>query len=120
METVWTFSIGRITVRLEVEQEAHYRYDGDDPDGEVQYKLDTGEYIAFVSRVVVERDDGEILGEDYLGGSVYEWCKVHEFWTAHRSPNPAHRNCMANAYRVGHYFPDMVREAVQEARKHIS
>jgi hypothetical protein len=117
-ETVWTFETKRFRVTLELDRDLNYRYDGDDEDGEVQLKLDTGEYVAFDSTVTVYFDDTEV-GVDHLGGSVYSWDKVQEFWTGHRDPDPANRNCMANAYRVGHYFPDMVKEACQEARKHL-
>lgn len=121
-ETVWQFDTAHFSVKLIVEQEDGYRYDGDDEDGEIQRKIDCGEYIAFQSAVIVEKD-GEEIAADYLGGSVYDWRTVSEFWTAHRDKNPDNRNCSAmRAARGGnvvicHYFPDMVAQAIAEARK---
>lgn len=119
MQTVWTFRSGRITVSLKLEQEQNYEYDGHDPDGETQAALDRGDYIAFSSVVTVERD-GEEIGWDALGGSVYALGEVHEFWTAHRDPDPMNRNCSIRGEPVAvicHYFPDMVRIAVAMARE---
>lgn len=120
--TVWKFETLRFTVALEITEDFGYRYAGDDPDGEVQAKLDSGEYVAFDSDVVVYLD-GEEIARDSLGGSVYAEDSVAEFWTMHRSPDPMHRNCsIMRAARggnvgIGHYFPDMVRSAISDARK---
>jgi hypothetical protein len=115
---VWSFAIGRVCVEFAITQDMNYRYDGDDPDGEVQAMLDSGEMVAFDSdvRVLV---DGEEVGTDSLGGSVYYFGKESEFWTAHRDPDPKNRNCFANDYKVGHYFPDMIREAIKDARRNL-
>jgi hypothetical protein len=104
MTLVWSFKTKQYHVALYVEQEQHYRYDGCDDDGSVQRALDRGEYVAFDSTVIVERNGTEIA-RDSLGGSVYEFGNVHEFWTAHRGD------------AGGHYFPDMVRSAIRQARK---
>lgn len=107
-----------------LEQEHGYRYDGDDPDGETQAKLDSGEYVAFNSCVMVLLD-GDVIAQDWLCGSVYDADNVNEFWTSHRDPDPGNRNCtLMRAYRGGnvsicHYFPDMIRSAVKEARQHV-
>lgn len=120
---VWRFKTARFEVALEITPEWGYRYDGDDPDGEVQKKLDDGEYVAFDSAVTVTLDGHEIAA-DYLGGSVYGDDTMDEFWTMHRSPNPMHRNCSIRRAKepgttIGHYFPDMVGEAITEARKYV-
>ena len=78
MTKVWSFAIGRVEVSLEIDQEPNYRYDGDDEDGETQAAIDSGEFIAFSSKVCVEID-GEEIAADYLGGSVYEFGKESEF-----------------------------------------
>lgn len=123
-ETVWTFKTARFEIRLEIEEEPHYRYDGDDENGETQAKLDSGEYIAFTSKVCVDLDGIE-RGNNFLSGSVYIRNAVSQFWTAHRSPDPGGRNCTIMRAKWGanhcicHYFPDMVREAVKEARDYI-
>jgi hypothetical protein len=122
--TKWQFRTKRFRVSLEVTRDHGYQYDGDDEDGETQAKLDSGEYVAFDSRVIVELD-GEEIGADSLGGSVYADGEEEQFWTAHRDPDPMNRNCsIMRAARgercvICHYFPDMVRLAIAEARQHI-
>jgi hypothetical protein len=119
MTQVWSFRSGRVRVALEIRQDVGYRYDGDDEDGETQAALDCGEMVAFDSTLTVEVD-GQEVGSDHLGGSVYYFGQESEFWTAHRDPNPANRNSTANPREgvcIGHYFPDMVREAIREARE---
>jgi len=123
---VWTFSTARFEIKLRLEHIDGYQYDGDDEDGETQAQLDGGELVAFDSSVEVWLDD-ECIGRSSLGGSVYGHSNFHEFWTAHRDPNPANRNCtsMRGQHPAGpnvsicHYFPDMVHEAVQEARQYV-
>ena len=116
-EKVWQFNTKHFSVRLEITRNPHYRYDGNDEDGETQYKLDTGEYIAFDSAVIIEKDGKEIAA-DYLGESVYAWHNIHEFWIAHRDKDPMNRNCSMMREAKGgnvcicHYFPDMVRTAI--------
>ena len=122
METVWAFKTARFTVELQIAQDYGYQYDGDDEDGETQRRLDSGEYVAFDSRVVVYCAGREV-GFDSLGGSVYAAGDVSEFWTAHRDANPMNRNCKAFREARGansvicHYFPAMVAQAISEARK---
>lgn len=119
MSTVWSFKSGHFVVSLEVTEDYGYQYDGDDENGEVQAKLDSGEYVAFDSSVYV-RLNGRTIGEDHLGGSVYGVDEMADFWEAHRTSEPAYRNCSVSGRPagtvIGHYFPDMVRTAVREAR----
>ncbi len=118
-ETVWSFKTPRFTVKLQLAQDCGYQYDGDDEDGETQAKLDNGEYIAFDSRVVIYCDGREV-GADSLGGSVYGRDDYSEFWTAHRTCPADGRNTLAMKARrmcICHYFPDMVRQAVAQARE---
>lgn len=127
METVWTFAIGRFEVALEIQPDIDFEWDGDAAD-DTQAKLESGEYVAFESAVRVHLNGVEI-GADHLGGSVYESGAVADFWRAHRDPDPMNRNCsiMRAAWRgegnpdakvsICHYFPDMVRAAIAEARK---
>lgn len=123
---VWEFNTDRFRVWLEIQQDYGYQYDGEDPDGETQEKLDSGEFVAFESVVHVELD-GNVIAWDLLGGSVYAYNEVSDFWTAHRSPDPMNRNCsiMRGNHPAGpnvsicHYFPDMVRNAIREAREHV-
>lgn len=124
MRQVWKFETARFAVRLMVAEDYGYQYDGDDPDGETQAKLDSGEYVAFDSAVIVEMD-GVVIGRDALGGSVYSADEMADFWTDHRSADPMNRNCEAmRAARGGravicHYFPGMVAQAVAEARAYL-
>ena len=116
----WTFKAGRFTVSLFVERDESYQYDGDD-DGETQEALDLGNFVAFDSRVVVELD-GDEIGSDTLCGSVYAEDSVPEFWTAHRDPDDSNRNTLEKKARnvvIGHYFPDMVANAIEMARDTI-
>lgn len=125
---VWTFKAGRFAVRLTLEPDYGYQYDGDDQDGETQAALDAGDYVAFDSKVSVELD-GEEIAASYLGGSVYDVDQVKAFYTDHRSADPMNRNC--SEFRIArggsadarvsicHYFPDMVREAIDFARTEL-
>lgn len=105
--TVWQFRTARFRVALILEQDYGYRYDGYDENGETQAKLDSGEYVAFDSKVIVELD-GEEIAADYLGGSVYS--DPRDFVTEHYG-------CRPKGY--GAYFPDMVRQAISDARDHV-
>lgn len=121
-EKVWKFRTERFAVSLSIQPDYGYQYDGDDPDGETQAKLNSGEYVAFDSFVTVELD-GRVIGRDSLGGSVYAAGEVTEFWTAHRDSPAEYRNTLAQkaAGRViCHYFPDMVRQAIRDARETLA
>ncbi len=124
--TVWKFAPkgSRFKVRLRIEQDRRYRYDGDDEEGETQAKLDAGEYVAFDSFAEVLLD-GEVIGTDSLHGSVYLDGDESDFWTDHRSADPMNRNCTIMRAKRGeltcicHYFPDLIRSAVDEARQYV-
>lgn len=128
-QEVWRFETAHFCVTLDIEYQYGYQYDGDDEDGETQSQLDAGKLVAFDSSVTVRlksplaRVSPVPVGADYLGGSVYEYDNVKDFWTAHRDPDPMNRNCTimraAHGEKVSicHYFPDMVRQACAEARR---
>lgn len=122
--TVWSFKTDKLEVVLILERDYNYRYDGDDENGETQSALDSGEYVAFDSRVEVLMG-GERIGFDLLCGCVYSAEDMVDFYTAHRSTDPVNRNCSIMRAKNGeksticHYFPDMVREAVREARDYL-
>lgn len=94
-----------------------------DEDGETREKLNSGEYQAFATIVTVAHN-GLVLGESSLWGSIYT--KPEDFFTGHRNANPMNRNCSAmravhgGNVTICHYFPDMVSEAVGQARKAIA
>lgn len=109
METLWTFKTARFTVKWQVEFDPSYRYDGDDDDGSIQAAIDSGEMVAFDSKVSVWLDGCEISA-DYLGGSVYYAHQVETF----------RDHVGMNARGHGSYFSDMIRTAIKEARATLS
>jgi hypothetical protein len=122
-EIAWYFETANFRVQLEIIASGE-PYDGEDPDGEFQRRLEDGSLTMFDSVVtVIHLGTGAELAFDSLSGSVYE--NPSEFWRAHRDRNPMARNC--EAYRavhganavVCHYFPSMVRMACLQARKKL-
>jgi hypothetical protein len=109
MGDVWTFETAMLRVVVTAQRDYNYRYDGDDESGEVQDKLDSGEYVAFDTfvRVYLLSDVETPLSVSSLCGSVYTRDSWKDFFTAHRCADRA---------TGGHYFPEMVREACAEAR----
>lgn len=62
-------------------------------------------------------EDYELVAHDCLGGCSCS--SFREFYTGHRQGGPDNRNCLATKERnvvICHYFPDMVRTAIAEAR----
>lgn len=118
--TAWQFKTASFRVYLEV----HEEYDTDlswDDDGSALEGLNNGTLTAFTAEVIVRhRDTGLRLGSDSLSGCIYS--SVDEFVTGHRDTDPMNRNCsIMRAARgenvvICHYFPDMVRSAIHEAR----
>ena len=92
-EKVWSFKTARFEVALYIEP-AYYESWGDDE-------------TCFDSEVVVMLD-GVTIGSCCLEQSFYEADNEMAFWIGHRNPDPMSRNCN---------FPDMVREAISQARK---
>lgn len=116
-EQVWEFKTARFRVVLSIEP-SDTEYDGDD-DGETQAGIASGLYQHFDSMVRVYLD-GEEVGYDCLGSSVYE--HPSEFWRAHWDSPANGRNTLAIKAAnccIGHYFPDMVREACRMARERV-
>lgn len=130
--TVWKFETAKLVVSLEIERDRHYDYDGEDnftaeyPQGETHMKLRSGEYVAFESRVVIRLKDESHVADASLYGSVYGADNYSDFWTAHRDPDAMNRNCEAMRAAKGgnvaicHYFPDMVRQAISQAREKLA
>lgn len=118
MQTMWQFRSGRFTIRAEIEPDSVLDLSWDES-GETAEKLASGEWEAFCTKVSVSLNGAEIAA-DYLGGSIY--ADPREFFADHRDADPMNRNCSimraANGERcaIGHYFPDMVRQAISEAR----
>lgn len=111
-EKIWEFKTARFTVSFEAGPE----YDLDlswDETGETREGLESGRYIAFVAKVAVYLDGLEI-GQDYLGGCIYENA---EQFRDHLGIRPASRKAGA---LMGSYFSNMVRQAIKEARKFMA
>ena len=96
--TAWTFKTARLRVALELHDCDDLDLSWDD-DGSVRDGLERGVFIAFDASVVVKLDGREV-GRDWLGQCVYR---------------------SADDFRYGGgYFPDMVSEAVADARRNIA
>lgn len=106
LDRVWAFETANFRV------ECYFAPDDDvdtsfDETGETQENLASGLWQAFRSEVrVIHKETGLKLGEDHLGGSIYE--KPLDFIKEHYGCRPK---------GFGSYFPDMVREAIAEARR---
>lgn len=104
---MWSFQTKHFKVIWEIEP--------DDPDTrwmepslakEVKQKVRSGEWKCFMSTIkVLDRVTKTELGAAYLGNSIYA------------NPAEFRDHLGMNARRHGSYFSDMVREAIQEARK---
>ena len=118
METIWTFKTKRFTISLILSESDDLDLSWDN-EGEVRENLESGFWQAFDSEVRVSLD-GHTLASDYLSQSIYE--NPSDFWTGHRTSDPMDRNCSIMRAKRGenvcicHYFPDMVRQAIREAR----
>lgn len=105
-EEMWRFETARLVVKWEITPD----YDVDlswDETGETRDNLESGLWQCFLSRVRVALD-GRVIGEDYLGGSIYE------------NPSDFRDHIGMNARGHGSYFSGMVREAIREARKTLA
>lgn len=81
-----------------------------DETSETRDKINSGEWQAFDTEVTVSHKGIE-LGADYLGGSIY--ANPRDFFKEHIGLAAKSR---ADGCNYGAYFPDMVREAISEAR----
>ena len=120
---VWKFETDHLLFELHVRElnQFNYVYDGDDPDGFIQKSIRDGSMVAFdVEATVCLLPYGEepvLLATTHLGNNVYERCAMVDFWREHRDPNPSNRNCSMYPDRtICHYFPDMIRALISEAR----
>ena len=102
-ENLWRFETARVAVTLDCADESDP--DTSWADADTLEKLADGIYVNVCFRVRVLLDGNE-LGANYIGNSVYE--NVRDFAREHYG-------CRSK----GHYFPDMVRQAISEARKRL-
>lgn len=123
-ETLWAFDTPNFRVALEVAPEDTHPSELCEFDEDFEFALEGGSHW-FVASVAVyygdDEDDLMEIGRDVLGGCSYR--SFEEFYTAHRDPDPMNRNCsIMRASRgenvsICHYFPDMVRKAIRDARR---
>ena len=124
-ETVWQFETASFRVEFAVAPEDMAPEDSFEFDDDVA-AVRNGDVEWFCARVqvIVKADVGDgriaeaVIGEDHLGGCAYH--TVREFYTSHRDPDALNRNCsiMRGQNRsIGHYFPSMVAEAIDMARR---
>jgi hypothetical protein len=95
----WQFKTKRFEVRYEELEECDPDFSWDE-DGSALAGVQSGEFDLFLAKVSV-RLDGQEIAADYLGNCIY---KPDEFHTT---------------YKHGHYFSDMVRTTIAEARENI-
>lgn len=117
MSVVWRFRTANYEVRCTFEPEDIDPEDCFCNQADVD-AVRNGDVTWFCAVVEVLKNE-HVLGSDSLGGCAYN--TVEDFIAAHRDPNPMNRNCsMFRAVhpntRIGHYFPDMVRSAIADAR----
>lgn len=118
MTRMYEFTIGRFTIAADIHPSDDLDLSWDD-DGEARANLESGLWEAFDTKVSV-RFNGVEIASDWLCQSIY--ADPSEFFSDHRDADPMNRNCsVMRAARgdnvmIGHYFPDMVRNAVNEAR----
>lgn len=117
-ETVWEFRTAGFRIALEIEPEDMVPEDSFEFQDDID-AVRNGTVEWFCARVVVYHGDMRVAW-DSLGGCAYN--SVREFYTSHRDPDPMNRNCSAmraarGGVYIGHYFPDMVRQAIREARE---
>jgi hypothetical protein len=104
MKKMWEFKTKNFTVQWHIEPDSDCDTSFDET-GETQEKIDSGEWECFSSRIrVIHNGTRTTLGEDWLGGSIYE---DPEKFRDHIGAQGKH----------GSYFRQMVRSAISEARE---
>jgi hypothetical protein len=103
MKKMWQFKTKNFTIQWHIEADSYCDTSFDET-GEIQEKINSGEWECFTSRMrVIHNTTGATLGEDYLGGSIYA--------------DPAEfRDHIGAQGKYGSYFRDMVSTAISEAR----
>ena len=112
MERIWSFDTARFSVVLECEDERDP--DTSWADDETLANLESGCWVnaCFAVRVFM---DGVEVASSYLGNSIY--AEVADFRREHITYAVDVRAARERGVSMGSYFPEMVREAIAEARK---
>ena len=118
-EEVWKFETKNFRISLDIAPET------DDPRDHFEFPEDiaavtNGDVMWFMARATVSCL-GHIISQDYLGSCAYK--NIKDFIASHRDEDPMNRNSSimrqvrGNNVSIGHYFPDMIRTAVNDARQ---
>lgn len=110
---MFRFETANFVVRAMVQEDSDVDCSFDET-GETQEKLASGEWQAFGTIVTVEHN-GIVLGRSSLSGSIY--AKPREFFIEHYGLAAKSR---ADGCNYGCYFPGMIQEAIEEARKALA
>jgi hypothetical protein len=105
VRNLWTFKTPNFAIALDCGTE--WAPDFSWCDEETVEALNSGALECVIFRVTVSDRRGMVLGADWLGNSIY--ADVAEFRREH----------VGAAGRWGSYFPDMVRNAIREARAEL-
>jgi len=123
-ELHWQFDTAKYRIIFATAPELE-PYDGEDIDGSIRDAINNGTFAWFIARVtVVAKETGYVIGADYLGMCCYN--SVEEFLTSHRDDDDMNRNCSTMRNKRGsnvvicHYFPSMVLQAIEEARRTLA
>lgn len=114
---LWQFHTARYVVAMFAEPEELDPADSFEFADDIAFASDGEPAHLFCAVVAVYGPDGRRLGIDTLGGCSYR--SFDEFLEGHRDNDPEQRNTLAMKARktvICHYFPDMVRHAVINAR----
>lgn len=120
-EEMWCFETPNVRVVAEITPDDDFECSW--ADEETLAAISDGTLSVFGTRVRVFKA-GVLVGEDSLWGSVYK--RPSEFFTDHRDSDPMNRNCepmraaKGNNVVICHYFPDMVRTALANARENLA
>lgn len=103
---IYTFNTKHFVVRMSCDYDEDWDASFDET-GETARKINTGEWSAYVFHAeVIHHDTGAVLGEDYLGNSIY--ADPREF-----------RDHIGARGRWGSYFRSMISQACTEARRNL-
>lgn len=123
----WSFETARFFIGFYAEEEDLNPEDSFEFEEDIAFAKSGNSGAWFAARVTVylksddDYDPWKELGSDYLGGCSYN--SVEEFYTNWRTDPDESRNTLANKDKnicICHYFPDMVRTAIDTARIEIS
>lgn len=125
-DAAWSYETARFFIGFYAEEEDTSPEKAMEFDDQIEFAKSGDPGAWFYARVSVYLKDENPydwteLGRDGLGGCSYN--SVEEFYTAWRTSPDEYRNTLANKDKkivICHYFPDMVRTAIMQARKELA